>query len=518
MTDPAASPARNVPELSVSELSGALRRTLEEAFGHVRVRGEISQPKTASSGHCYLRLKDDQAVIDAIIWRGSLAKMTLRPEEGLEVIATGRLTTYPGRSSYQIIIESLELAGEGALLKMLEERRRRLAAEGLFDPQRKRPLPFLPRVIGVVTSPTGAVIRDILHRLSDRFPVRVLVWPVAVQGDAAPAQIVAALEGFNALAPDGPVPRPDLLIVARGGGSLEDLMAFNDEAVVRAAAASAIPLISAVGHETDVTLIDHAADYRAPTPTGAAERAVPVRLDLQAQVRDLTTRQDGALRRFLQDREVRVAGLARGLPQLERLLEGYVQRLDDRAARLDAAPRRLLDQAQERVRLVAARLRRPADLIARKADSLERAQHGLDAALTRGLREAARVLEQMGRRLRPESVARLETQGRRTLADLTQRLDAGLTRDTARRAERLNQLALRLDSVSYRAALRRGYVVVRRAEDGRILANAAAVSPGMALTLDFHDGAVPATAGQPARPRGRKAKEAAEQGDLLEGL
>ena len=269
--------AANLPEHSVSELSEAIKRTLEGRFERVRVRGEISGFKRAASGHLYMALKDENAVLDAVCWRGLAGRLTVAPEDGLEVVATGRITSYPGRSKYQIVIESLELAGEGALLKLLEERRKKLAAEGLFDPERKRPPPFLPTVIGVVTSPTGAVIRDILHRLSDRFPRRVLVWPVLVQGKGAAEQVAAAIEGFNRLEPDGPVPRPDLIIVARGGGSLEDLWAFNEEVVVRAAAGSRIPLISAVGHETDTTLIDHAADLRAPTPTAAAEMAVPVR-------------------------------------------------------------------------------------------------------------------------------------------------------------------------------------------------------------------------------------------------
>jgi exodeoxyribonuclease VII large subunit len=263
----------NLPELSVSELSNQVRRTVETSFDRVRVRGEISRPSHASSGHIYFTLKDDKAVLDAVCWRGNAQRLSIRPEEGMEVICTGKITTYPGRSKYQMVIEQMELAGEGALLKLLEDRRRRLAEEGLFDEQRKRPLPYLPRVIGVVTSPTGAVIRDILHRLTDRFPVHVLVWPVLVQGNVAKAQIASAIEGFNALAVGGLVPRPDLLIVARGGGSLEDLWAFNEEEVVRAAAASQIPLISAVGHETDTTLIDFASDYRAPTPTAAAEVA-----------------------------------------------------------------------------------------------------------------------------------------------------------------------------------------------------------------------------------------------------
>ena len=277
----------NAPPLTVSELSGALKRSVESAFGHVRVRGEISGFKRHASGHLYFTLKDDRACLDAVIWRGGAGALAFAPEDGAEVIATGKLTTYPGRSKYQIVIDRMELAGEGALMALLDKRRRALAAEGLFDADRKRPLPFLPRVIGVVTSPTGAVIRDILHRLEDRCPTHVIVWPVPVQGEGAAAKVAEAIRGFGALAPGGPVPRPDLLIVARGGGSIEDLWAFNEEEVVRAAAESPIPLISAVGHETDTTLIDHAADLRAPTPTAAAELAVPVRLELLALLDEL---------------------------------------------------------------------------------------------------------------------------------------------------------------------------------------------------------------------------------------
>src|SRR5438105_9382771 len=282
----------NAPEFTVSELSSALRRTVEDAYGHVRVRGEISGFRGAhSSGHCYFALKDENAKIEAVIWKSSLYRMRFKPQEGLEVIATGRLTTFPGKSTYQIVIEALEPAGIGALMALLEERKKKLAAEGLFDQARKQELPWLPEVIGVVTSPTGAVIRDILHRLEDRFPRRVLVWPVKVQGDGSAEQVAAAIRGFNALPIGGRIPRPDLLIVARGGGSLEDLWSFNEEVVVRAAAESAIPLISAVGHETDVTLIDFAADQRAPTPTAAAEMAVPVRSELLAQIDSIPRRQ-----------------------------------------------------------------------------------------------------------------------------------------------------------------------------------------------------------------------------------
>src|SRR5215813_3377647 len=324
----------NVPEFTVSELSFALKREIETAFPRVRVRGEISQPSFPRSGHCYFRLKDENAVIDGVAWKGTIPRLGIRVEEGLEVIATGRLTTYAGSSRYQIIVDRLELAGEGALLKLLEDRRKKLQAEGLFEAARKRALPFLPDVVGVVTSPSGAVIRDILHRLSDRFPRHVLLWPVAVQGERAAGEVARAITGFNRLTKDGVVPRPDVLIVARGGGSLEDLWAFNEEIVVRAAAASTVPLISAVGHETDTTLIDFASDRRAPTPTAAAEMAVPVRADLVAQVLDFGKRAIACLTRVLREAGTELDGLARGLGDPRRLLEEVRQRLDDRGERL----------------------------------------------------------------------------------------------------------------------------------------------------------------------------------------
>ncbi|MDB5523161.1 MAG: xseA, partial [Rhizobium sp.] len=293
----------NLTEYTVTELSGSIKRTMEAAFDQVRVRGEISGYRGPhSSGHAYFALKDDRARLEAVIWKGAFSKLKVRPEEGMEVIATGKITTFPGSSKYQIVIESLEPAGIGALMALIEERKRKFTAEGLFDPGRKQLLPFMPMVIGVVTSPTGAVIRDILHRISDRFPLHVIVWPVKVQGDGAGVEIANAINGFNALEPGGPIARPDVLIVARGGGSLEDLWCFNDEIVVRAAASSEIPLISAVGHETDWTLIDHAADQRAPTPTGAAEMAVPVKADLEAQVANLTARLSGSMNRQMDGR------------------------------------------------------------------------------------------------------------------------------------------------------------------------------------------------------------------------
>ncbi len=330
-------PGQNAPEFTVSELSGAVKRVIEGEFGRVRVRGEVGRVSRPSSGHLYLDLKDDRACLGAVIWKGTARALTVKPEEGMEVIATGRLTTFPGASKYQMIIEEIAPAGVGALMAMLEARKRALAAEGLFDAARKRPLPFLPEIIGVITSPSGAVIRDILHRLRERFPRPVLLWPVTVQGERCAPEVAAAIRGFNALPPGGPVPRPDLLIVARGGGSIEDLWGFNEEIVVRAAAESSIPLISAVGHETDTTLIDHAADRRAPTPTAAAEMAVPVRLDLVAAVGALEARRRTALARGLDQRRQRLRDLARGLPRPDALIAERAQRLDGLAVRLPLA-------------------------------------------------------------------------------------------------------------------------------------------------------------------------------------
>ncbi|MBB4286424.1 exodeoxyribonuclease VII large subunit [Roseospira goensis] len=532
---PSSAPRHNLPEVSVSELSQALKRTVEDAFGRVRVRGEISQPKVAGSGHCYLRLKDDAAVLDGVIWRGTMAKLSLRPEEGLEVIATGRLTTYPGRSSYQIIVESLELAGEGALLKLLEERKRRLAAEGLFGAERKRALPFLPRVVGVVTSPTGAVIRDILHRLNDRFPCHVLVWPVRVQGEGAADEIAAAIAGFNALDPGGAVPRPDVLIVARGGGSLDDLMAFNEEVVVRAAAASVVPLVSAVGHETDTTLIDFAADLRAPTPTGAAEMVVPVRLDLLTRVGDDGRRLLGAMARLLEDRAAYLTGLARGLPDLARRVEELTQRLDDRAQRLALAWPTLLERQRAAVDRLAARLRSPRELVAMRAGELGHLGRALDGAARRAVDDRARALDHLAARLRP---APLRQEAERRAADLA-RLSGALDAAGARRLNdagaRLDGAAKLLESYSFHKVLARGFVLVRdRAETP--VTTAAATAAGQAVTLQFADGRVAATVAgaasdpppprsapaprRPARKPGKSGKPGGDrrQGDLLDGL
>ena len=330
----------NLTEYTVSEISGSIKRTVEDAFGHVRIRGEISGYRGPhSSGHAYFAIKDERARIEAVIWRGVFGKLKFKPEEGMEMIATGKVTTYPGSSKYQIVIDSLEPAGAGALMALLEERRKKLAAEGLFDEARKQLLPHMPRVIGVVTSPTGAVIRDILHRITDRFPVHVIVWPVRVQGETSGDEVAAAIRGFNALQPGDPIARPDVLIVARGGGSLEDLWGFNDEAVVRAAAASDIPLISAVGHETDWTLLDHVADRRAPTPTGAAEIAVPVRAELEAGLATLSARLSGGMSRGLDGNRQKLRALSRALPSIDMLLALPRRRFDESAAGLGRALR-----------------------------------------------------------------------------------------------------------------------------------------------------------------------------------
>ena len=362
----------NAPALSVTELSMSLKRTIETSYGRVRVRGEISGFKRHASGHCYFSLKDEGACMDAVVWRSSAQSLAFRPEDGAEVIATGKLTTYPGRSKYQIMVERMELAGEGALMALLDKRRRALAAEGLFDTDRKRKLPFMPRVIGVVTSPTGAVIRDILHRLEDRCPTHVIVWPVPVQGEGASAKVAEAIRGFGAIQAGGPVPRPDLLIVARGGGSIEDLWAFNEEDVVRAAAESPIPLISAVGHETDTTLIDFASDRRAPTPTAAAEIAVPVRSELMALVDDLGRRSASCLSAHARRARERLDLTIHRWPQPETLFAPVTQRVDDLVGRLPRALAARAAHARADLSAVAPRLRSEllSDRVRRARDQL----------------------------------------------------------------------------------------------------------------------------------------------------
>jgi exodeoxyribonuclease VII large subunit len=458
----------NLPEFSVSELSAALKRMVEDRFAVVRVRGEISGLKFHSSGHVYFDLKDEKAVLNAVIWRGTAARLKVKPESGLDVILTGKLSTYAGSSRYQIIVEHVELAGLGALMAMLEARRKKLAAEGLFDAGRKKALPFLPGVIGVVTSPTGAVIRDIMHRLDARFPRRVLLWPVAVQGERAAAEIAAAIAGFNAL--DGVrLPRPDVLIVARGGGSVEDLMAFNDEAVVRAAAASLIPLISAVGHETDTTLIDFASSARAPTPSAAAEMAVPVRTELLEQALNFERRLLRCFSRGMEERRRHLAQLARVLPRAETLF---------------AAPRQRLDIAGE---------------------GLIRALRANLAAHDAGLKRVAALL-------RPRVVESRIALGRERSAALDARAGRVAKIHLADAKARLNALGRVFDGVSYKNVLERGFVLVR-GEDGSLRRRAGSLKPGESLTLAFADGEKGAVAGGGPKPRGKKPTP--DQGSLF---
>ncbi|MBT7361448.1 MAG: exodeoxyribonuclease VII large subunit [Rhodospirillaceae bacterium] len=474
-------PADNLPELSVSELSGSIKRTVEQAFDRVRVRGEIGRVTLAGSGHMYLSMKEDNAVLDCVCWRNTVNRLAHMPEQGLEMVATGRLTTYPGRSSYQLVVESIEPAGVGALMALLEQRRKQLGAEGLFDEDRKQPIPYLPAVIGVVTSPTGAVIRDILHRLRDRFPRHVLLWPVAVQGERAAEQIAAAILGCNAIEVGGPVPRPDLLIVARGGGSVEDLWSFNEEIVVRATAESLIPLISAVGHETDTTLIDFASDRRAPTPTAAAEMAVPVRAELQARVLEAQSRLVGSAGRLLERLGGDLRGLARGLPHPTRLVEQKNQDLDNAADSLRRVMTLALSERRGEIRDLAHRLRHPRETLAEKCAALAQAAAGLrPAALAERLSQLNERLDRAGRAMDRGAVGRMdEPRGK------------------------LDQLSKLLESLSYRSVLERGYAVVR--SDGVPQTRAAQISEGSVLAIEFADGEVAATAGvgaaQPSKPK-----------------
>lgn len=434
----------NVPELSVSELAFSLKRTLEESFGRVRVRGELSKVKIHTSGHLYSDLKDADSLINLVCWRATVARLAIKPEEGLEVICTGKITTYPARSNYQMVVEQIELAGAGALLKMLEDRKQKLAGEGLFDASRKKPVPTLPGVIGVVTSPTGAVIRDIIHRLDDRFPSRVLVWPVPVQGAGAAEKIAAAISGFDAMPENGPVPRPDVVIVARGGGSLEDLMPFNEESVVRAAANCSIPLISAVGHETDTTLIDYAADLRAPTPTAAAEMAVPERVALMEHLRSQDQRLSHIVRRTVQQLRQELATYAARLGDPQRLLELKAQKFDHLSDRLGTALKSRIQQRRNDYLKISGRLLHP----------------------RQKLEKAAQVLDFHQRSLT--------------------RLAPLLTRDAQQKLDRAGQL---LEVLSFRGALKRGFAVVR-SETGKIVTNHDQVTRGQHLDIEVSTGRI----------------------------
>ena len=513
----------NAAEFTVSEIAQAVKRTVEEEFGHVRVRGEISGFRGQhSSGHAYFTLKDDAASIDAVVWKGNYVRLTFKPEEGLEVIATGRLTTFPRSSKYQIVIENIEPAGAGALMALLEERRKKLLAEGLFARERKRPLPYLPRVIGVVTSPTGAVIRDILHRLDDRFPSHVLVWPVRVQGDTCASEVVNAIEGFNAFLPDGPIPRPDLLIVARGGGSIEDLWGFNEEAVVRAVAASGIPIISAVGHETDTTLIDYAADMRAPTPTAAAEAAVPVRAELIAYVEDQGSRQRQAARRSVVSLKDRLRAASAGLPRPTDLVSTQRQTLDMASSQLSAALRHFVQARRIAFSNLAAAMQ--PRLVRQRHAELKQKLGNLDrqgrTGLVKTIERARLTYDPRARRLGPAAATAMERK-HTALDRLLPRLSGKPLRVDLRHAQerlaaqnqrfhqvggqltvsprrQLEQLGKLLETLSYHSVLARGYALVQD-ETGQVVSSREAAGPGERLRLTFADGELGVTVnGAPA--------------------
>ncbi len=507
--DDTPTPLGNQPEYSVSELSGAVKRVIEGEFGLVRVRGEVGRVSRPSSGHIYYDLKDDRAVIAAITWKGQASKMQVMPEEGMEVIATGRMTTFPGQSKYQLIIEDLAPAGAGALMAMLEKRRLALTAEGLFDPARKKLIPYLPRVIGVVTSPSGAVIRDILHRLRDRFPRHVLIWPVAVQGAKCAPEVAAAINGFNAIAPGGPIPRPDVIIVARGGGSIDDLWGFNEEVVVRAAAASQIPLISAVGHETDTTLIDFAADRRAPTPTAAAEMAVPVRFDLLATVDALGARLSAGAGRAVLLRNQRWRDLSRALPRPDTLTQSAAQRFDLWAGRLGAGLGLAVMKKHALFDARAARLQPQAlrDMLARRRDPWAGLASRLEAAHDRRAERAGERSAALAARLAPaltnliSRVARDTAQGKTRLAGLSHRLDVAPAARLASLSARLDALDRMRMTLGYAETLKRGFAVVRG--DGHVVTSKASAEQAAVVEVEFADGRLSLASRTPVkRPKG----------------
>ena len=482
----------NAPEFSVSEISGAVKKAIEGGFSHVRVRGEVGRVSRPASGHIYMDLKDDRSVLAGVIWKGRAQGLATRPEEGMEVIATGKLTTFPGQSKYQMIIEDVAPAGAGALMAMLEKRKAQLASEGLFDPERKKELPYLPEVIGVVTSPSGAVIRDILHRLRDRFPRKVLVWPVAVQGQRCAPEVANAIRGFNAMTPGGALPRPDLIIVARGGGSLEDLWGFNEEIVARAAVASDIPLISAVGHETDTTLIDFVSDMRAPTPTAAAEMAVPVRLDLMAWVDQQGARLSASLSNGLSQRQQRLRDLSRGLPQKDSLLDGPRQRFDTWAERLPVALRQAVARKELALSRASGALRSSVlrGRLDRANDRLQNAAWGLNAdVMARDIARKSDRLTQLARGLRSDVISRDITRKLDRLDAMTARLAARAQSDQAARLARLDGLDRLRETLGYQATLERGYAVVRA--DGAVVTSAQAAKKAASLEIQFADGRLP---------------------------
>ncbi len=502
----------NSPEYTVTELSGAIKRVIEAEFGHVRIRGEVGRVSRPRSGHIYLDLKDDTSVISGVIWKGVAGRLQTQPEEGMEVIATGRITTFGGQSKYQIVIEDIKPAGMGALMAVLEKRKAALAAEGLFAPERKRPLPYLPDVIGVITSPSGAVIRDILHRLRDRFPRKVLIWPVAVQGAKCAPEVARAIEGFNMLTPGGAIPRPDLLIVARGGGSVEDLWGFNEEIVARAAAASQIPLISAVGHETDTTLVDFVSDMRAPTPTAAAELAVPVRHELMALLNGQVARMTQSLSQGLARRDQRLRDMARALPRPEALLDGPRQRLDLLGGRLGPALTAGVQKRKVRLSDMSGALR-PGTL--RRAVQSERKRLDtlgarLNPALARAIAAKREALTARAIRFRPAALVQDQRRKAEVFQLLARRLSEAGQRQTQNWRRQIAGLERMHEMLSYKSTLARGYAVVRG--DGAVVTTKKAAKAASALEIEFADGRL--QVGGKAAPRKAEPK-APGQGSLF---
>ncbi|RFP89753.1 exodeoxyribonuclease VII large subunit [Rhodobacteraceae bacterium 63075] len=504
----------NTPEFSVSEIAGTVRKLIEGELGWVRIRGEVGRVVKARSGHLYFDLKDERSVLSCMTWKGQIAGIGVMPEEGMEVVAEGRMTASGFQSKFALNALNVAVAGEGALMAMLEKRKKTLAAEGLFDAGRKRPLPYLPKIIGVVTSTQGVVIRDIMHRLRERFPRKVLVWPVAVQGAACAPEVARAIEGFNALTPGGALPRPDLIIVARGGGSIEDLWGFNEEVVARAAAASEIPLISAVGHETDTTLIDHAADKRAPTPTAAAELAVPVRLDLLAWVNEQGGRMSGALRGTVAQRGQRLADLSRALPRSDALLDGPRQRLDRAGERLPAALRHGVQQRRVQLSDAAGSLR-PSLLRAVVSGERRRLDTASERLKLRGIAERRQRLESVAARLNVTAIRQDMARKQRELTRLEQRVSEAGRRQMRQLSERLEAVDRLRETLGYKATLERGYAVVRG--DGAVVKTKAEAAKAGALEIEFADGKLASGAGAQGGPakRAPTKKKPPEQGSLF---
>jgi len=482
----AAPATSNVAELSVSEISGKLKRMVEDAFGRVRVRGEIGRVSRPASGHIYLDLKDDRAVLAAVVWKGGVSKLKHRPEEGMEVIATGKLTTFPGSSKYQIIIEQIEPAGAGALMALLEERKKKLSAEGLFEPERKQLLPYLPLTIGVVTSPTGSVIRDILHRIADRFPLNVIVWPVRVQGETSGQEVTSAINGFNALTDHDVVARPDVLIVARGGGSVEDLWGFNDEGVVRAAANSMIPIVSAVGHETDWTLLDLAADVRAPTPTGAAEMVVPVKADLEAHLATLAARLKAGLTRTLDSAQTSLKAASRGLPTADSLFAVQSQRYDNAATGLahglvSAVQLKRIELEKAGGKLNVSLLGAPVE---QKKQNLSYVKSRLEKAMTSQLDLKGRDVRTI--RLNWQTLERAIKEGQQRLVYQVRPLHSVQENRIVQLSQRLQQAQRLLSSFNHEKTLQRGFALVRD-EKGRLVTRAEQTLNNHGYEIEFAD-------------------------------